>query len=98
MTVPEHLKEGLIMFPDLAPKVWFKGADPNVYHKNYFQMLSSLDPMTTWEKLHDLVSGHEPVLLCWEKPPFDECNFCHRHMVAQWFEHELGFIVPEWSG
>lgn len=97
MTVPDHLTDGLIMFGALAPRVWFKGADRNVYYDHYFQMLSALDPMATWEKLHDLAGGHEPVLLCWETPPFDECNFCHRHLVAQWFENELGFIVPEWA-
>ncbi|MDL2283973.1 DUF488 domain-containing protein [Oxalobacter sp. OttesenSCG-928-P03] len=96
MTVPDHLADGLIMFRALAPKIWFKGADINVYHHHYFQMLSELDPMATWKKLHDLAGDHEPVLLCWEKPPFDECNFCHRRLVAQWFENELGAIVPEW--
>ena len=97
MTVPDHLRNGLIMFTDLAPKIWFKGAEINVYHQHYFQMLSELDPMVTWKKLHDLACGHEPVLLCWERPPFDECNFCHRRLAAQWFENELGFIVPEWA-
>ena len=96
MTVPLHIGDDLPLFRALAPKIWFKGAGFDVYHQHYFQMLSALDPMTTWKKLHDLADGHEPVLLCWERPPFDECHFCHRHLVAQWFENKLGFVVPEW--
>ncbi len=31
------------------------------------------------------------VLLCYEKPG----QFCHRRLVAKWFEKELGVYVPE---
>jgi hypothetical protein len=35
--------------------------------------------------------GFNTTLLCYEKPG----DFCHRRLVAQWFEKELGFEVPE---
>jgi hypothetical protein len=34
---------------------------------------------------------------CWERPPFTEKNWCHRRLVAGWFETELGVAVPEWT-
>ena len=97
MVAPEKYQEGLVMFYDLAPRVWFKGAGLDIYYDSYFQMLSNLNPKTVWDHLHELVAPHEPVLLCWESPPFDECNFCHRRMVAQWFESKLGIYIPEWE-
>ncbi len=42
-----------------------------------------------------LADPHEPVLLCWERPPFSETTWCHRRLVAAWLERELGLIVPE---
>jgi hypothetical protein len=35
--------------------------------------------------VHRLAGGAEPVLLCWERPPFTADNWCHRRMVAAWF-------------
>lgn len=32
----------------------------------------------------------EPILCCWERPPLTEANWCHRTIVADWFELELG--------
>jgi hypothetical protein len=98
MVAPEKHKEGLIMFYDLAPRPWFKGTGFDIYLDKYYQMLSDLDPKKTWDRLHELVSPYEPVLLCWESPPFDELNFCHRRMVADWFETKLGILVPEREG
>jgi hypothetical protein len=37
----------------------------------------------------------EPVLLGCERPPFSMTNFCHRRLVAEWFEREVGVEVPE---
>ncbi len=51
--------------------------------------------MKWFEDLHRLADPHEPVLLCWERPPFSETVWCHRRMVAAWLERELGLIVPE---
>jgi hypothetical protein len=32
-------------------------------------------------------------MLCWEAPG----EFCHRRLVAEWLEGELGIQVPEWK-
>jgi hypothetical protein len=54
-----------------------------------------LDPQHTWNQLHELAAGAEPVLLCWELPPFTASNWCHRRMAAAWFEDQLGIEVDE---
>ncbi len=35
--------------------------------------------------------GHNPVLLCWEKPG----DFCHRMVVADWLRNSAGIEVRE---
>ena len=65
------------------------------YRLIYFQdILGKLDPQETWDKLHALAGDAEPVLLCWEtlKQPGE---WCHRRMVAEWFERQLGVVVDE---
>ena len=65
------------------------------YESLYQAILARLDPRQVVEDLHRLANPHEPVLLCWERPPFSETVWCHRWMVAAWLERELGLIVPE---
>ena len=50
------------------------------------EVLSKLDPARVYADL-----GEDAILLCWEKPG----AFCHRRLVAEWFEKELGVSVPE---
>jgi hypothetical protein len=59
------------------------------------EILRKLDPKQVWDRLHDLAEGAEPVLLGYERPPFSMTNFCHRRLVAEWFERKLGVKVPE---
>jgi hypothetical protein len=66
-----------------------------VYEREYFTQLGELSPRRVWDDLVRLAGGAEPVILCFEKPPFNEGNWCHRRMVAQWFEATLGEKVPE---
>ena len=82
-SVPGRFRAGLKIFRELAPGSWFRTVDLNTYREKYLQQLSKLDPLATWKTLHDLAEGHEPILLCYETPPFDEQNFCHRRMVAE---------------
>ena len=95
-SVPSTVLPGYKTFRNLAPGPWFREVNYAVYREKFFSQLSRLDPLKTWTTLHELADGAEPVLLCYEKPPFNEQNFCHRRMVAEWFETELGFVVPEW--
>lgn len=85
-------------YPKLAPKLQFW----KVWHSNigivsdeennkfyiqeyYAQVLSKLDPEEVYRELDN------SVLLCYE----DNTEFCHRHIVAAWFEILLGVTVPE---
>jgi hypothetical protein len=73
------------------------------YRERYFEeVLGMLDPQRTWTELHWLAkqtepAGTEPVLLCFERPPFGPDNWCHRRMVADWFKETLGHDVPEFG-
>lgn len=75
----------------LAPKYWFfqkykEDHDAVFYTEQYYNLiLNKLNPQEVYDKLKDRV------LLCYEKPG----DFCHRRIVADWIETELGIIVPE---
>lgn len=54
------------------------------------QVLKRFDPRELYDKLiHDY--GEDVTLLCYEQPG----EFCHRRIVANWFELYLGVSVPE---
>lgn len=71
--------------------------DEEQYERRYLALLRGLDARKVERDLKALVPGHEPVLCCWEKPPFTEANWCHRRMAAAWLEKQLGIRVPEWT-
>lgn len=99
-TAPKHVLAGLAYYPALAPGKWlFDPAHKNrdVYRERYFgEILGPLDPQKVWDELHALAGGNEPVLLCHEHyPAHKPDDWCHRRMIAEWFEQELGVAVPE---
>lgn len=55
------------------------------YTEKYNYQLSLLDPKHVYEVLKD------SILLCWEVPG----DFCHRRLVAEWIEKNLGIEVEE---
>ena len=88
-----------LSLPMLAPKkefwqVWHnslgkipKEASDKYYTREYYrQVLSKLDPKEVMKMIPE-----GSILLCYEKP--DE--FCHRHLVAFWFELFLGISTSE---
>ncbi len=78
-------------FRELAPhRTWLK-LSQDKYVVKFSVLLSELDPDIIWSRLHAIVFPHEPVLLCFEPPG----TFCHRRLVAEWFERELGKVVDE---
>jgi hypothetical protein len=93
--------EGLAVFRALAPGKWFNQPPYNssfeIYRTQYERdILGRLNPKAVYDQLHELTFPHEPVLLCWEKNPVcDPDDWCHRRIVADWFEQELGVKVPE---
>lgn len=74
--------------PELAPTreildMWQVEGSREKYDHHMKQRLDALDPQGMWDRLHEMVAPHEPILLC-------HCAaakvFCHRRMVAEWFE------------
>jgi len=61
--------------------------DEDEYIRRYREeVLSKLDPARVYADI-----GEDAILLCWERPG----AFCHRRLVAEWFEEKLGVLVPE---
>ena len=61
------------------------------YEATFAEKLAALNPQKVLDDLNELAAGHDPIILCWEKPPV----WCHRRIVAEWIEKELGIEVPE---
>lgn len=97
-SVPRKLAPGYRLFKALAPGPWFKDYNQEADYRARYEaeILAALDPQQTWERLHQLAGGNEPILLCWE-PLIKPDEWCHRRMVADWFERELGVTVEEYQ-
>ena len=84
----------LALAPTREMLAWVK-EDPlgggDRYDVAFNRMLAALDPAKVSEQLHELTAPHDPIILCWEKPP----SRCHRRLVAEWLEDKLGIEVPE---
>jgi len=92
---PRGTPAGFRRFTALAPGEWFNQVSKTEYLKRYAVILEVLDPKKTFDKLIELAAGAEPILLCYEVPPFTEKNWCHRRLIAEWFEQKLGVRIPE---
>ena len=93
--VARRFPAGFRMYKPLAPGSWFHRVDYPEYYERYRKQLDKLDPMRVLEELKALAAPHDPVLLCWEKPPLHADNWCHRSIVARWFFETLGLVVKE---
>jgi hypothetical protein len=89
---------GYRVFKPLVPGDWCKltsgqWVDDDTFERGYAEQLAALCPAQTWDALHALHPGQEPVLLCWERPPLVRPgNWCHRSLVADWFKAHLGQV------
>ena len=92
---PRNTPAGFRVYKALAPGSWFNSVTRPEYERLYAEQLAALDPNKVVEDLTALAGGAEPVLLCYERPPFTETNWCHRRLVAAWLERELGIEVNE---
>jgi ParB/RepB/Spo0J family partition protein len=90
---PRGMPAGYRLFRPLNPRREMLPLPPDEYEVLYGAILADLDPQATWDRLHELAGGAEPVLLCYERDP----THCHRRLVATWLEAELGHIVPEFD-
>ena len=94
---PRGTPAGYRQYRALAPDADMLKMSQALYLPRYAAILDRLDPQQVWDDLHRLAGDQEPVLLCWERPPFTPTNWCHRRLVADWFERALGVTVPEWD-
>ncbi len=93
---PRGTPAGFRVFKPLAPGSWFNSVTREEYERLFAAQLAQLDPQRVWDALHQLAGPDtEPVLLCWERPPFNDRNWCHRRLVAAWLEQEIGTAIPE---
>ena len=94
---PRGQAGGYKLYRPLNPPRHILHSPRSVYEPVYRAMLDSLDPHRVWADVHNLAAGAEPVLLCFERPPFTVENWCHRRMVADWIQDNLGHEVPEFD-
>lgn len=92
---PRNTPAGFRVYRPLAPGPWFNSATREEYERLYGAQLAALDAQKVHDELHALHPGIEPVLLCYERPPFTDTNWCHRRIVAAWLEKALGIEVLE---
>ena len=106
---PRRTPAGYRIYNRLAPGPWFNSVGIEEYCHLYSEILKELDPKRVYAELVALVAPEEPVLLCWEVPPFTaprpipqagltmigRSNWCHRRLAAVWFKQTLGIDVPE---
>ena len=85
-------------YKKLAPRYDFfsewKRINDNHYYVQCFNelVLSQLDPIRVLDELYSLTSSEDIALVCYEKPE----DFCHRHLVANWFR-EYGIQIKEFG-
>ena len=87
--------KGYRRYSALAPRPDMLKMTYEQYRPLYLAILERLDPAKVVADLEYLAEPHEPVLLCWERPPLTATNWCHRTMVAEWLQEKLGMSVPE---
>ena len=93
---PRSAPSGYRYYRALAPTWGMLELSYEEYRIAFFtDVLGRLDPVKVVGDLERLAEGHEPVLLCFERPPFTETNWCHRRMAGEWFADSLGIDVPE---
>ncbi|MDA1019074.1 MAG: DUF488 family protein [Bacteroidetes bacterium] len=59
----------------------------------YKEQLNELDPKNVLKHLNSLTGGHEPIIMC----QCGKTKFCHRHLIADWLESELGIYIHEYN-
>ncbi len=86
-----------LSIPQLAPAWAWIGLPFPEYKLRFQSKLAELDPQAMWDMAHQIAKPYEPILVCTEVPPFHAQNWCHRRLVAKWFQDTLGHAVPEYG-
>ncbi len=84
---PRGCPAGYRLYRTLAPRRDMLKLDQATYRRIFFdKILAKLDSEKVMRDLTSLAVPHEPVLLCFERPPFTSNNWCHRRLCAEWFQ------------
>lgn len=80
--------------PALMPdRAWFE-LEKAEYEKFYLARLDALDPEAVATEIVD-ISGTRPAVLCCFEKPIEGEFYCHRQLLAAWFESKTGRKVEE---
>lgn len=96
---PSKNKNVSYEFKSLAPN-WklskmykSKQLSDSEFEKEYLEHLNNLDAKTIFEQINFLTGNSEPILMTHG----NKSSFCHRHIVAQWFEENLEVEIEEFK-
>ena len=71
---PRAAPAGYAVCRRLIPGPWSRSGgrwvDHDTFVRGYTEQLAALDPQATFDAIVARVAPHEPVLLCWEMPPW----------------------------
>jgi hypothetical protein len=93
---PRGYPAGYRRMIELAPGPWFNSVTPAEYHRRFMDQLGALDARAVLAKLHELGTGRDVALLCYEAPS-KPADWCHRGHVAAWLHDQLGIEVFEFG-
>lgn len=70
-----------------------RGGSERDYIREYMKrVIANLDVHAVWKELSELAGGKQFALVCYEK----RGEFCHRHIVAEWFFNH-GYLAVEYG-
>jgi len=78
---------------ELAPRADMLRMSEEQYDKEFMKILARLNPYQIYEKIKIISGGRDAALLCFEKSG----DPCHRYMVADWLNKELGLNIKEFD-
>lgn len=96
---PSKNKNVLYEFKSLAPN-WklfemhkSKKLSDSDFEKEYLLQLNNMDAKTIFEQINFLTGDNEPILMT----SGNKTSFCHRHILAKWFEEKLEVEIEEFK-
>ena len=96
---PSKNKNVLYEFKSLVPN-WkllemykSKQLSDSEFEKEYLEQLNNLDAKTIFEQINFLTGDKEPILMTHG----NKSSFCHRHILAKWFEEKLEVEIEEFK-
>lgn len=87
---PTWARENCMHNKKLAPTYNMLKLQRAEYVPKFKNILAKLNPEAEYQALLEMGEGNDVAILCFEKPT----DFCHRHMVAEWFNENLQLEIP----